>query len=870
MTLFEKLQEKVNNWRTSNYQCPDYPQIKEILNYNKLEEGYFRFLRKPQFEAIETYLYLRFVLKTPNTIDLYKSLFDGDKEQIFKALGINHINKAAITYVNVEEVLNDIKDNLEIVKEHKYETLHEALNLDYASYILALAMGTGKTILIGSIIAIEFAISLDKEQEKQELRLMKNALIFAPGKTIIESLREISEIAFDKILPPRLFKKLAPNLKINYTKDGDKRFDGVIENSLYNILVTNCEKIILKSTTAKKDFFGQKKEEKELTENLRLQKITSLSNLGIFSDEAHNTYGNNLGNNLKRVRQTINHIHKNKDLVCVVNSTGTPYFKRLPLKEVVFWYSLEEGIRDNILKSVKENIISYNFKGEKEEDIICDIIKDFFDNYKDIKLYSGQMAKIAFYFKNEEHLQNCKIAIEKALTTISLSPSLILVNTQKSTKKEIEEFHKLNNPDSQKRIILLVEKGKEGWNCPSLFATALIKEVTSSNNYILQASTRCLRQVKENRQKAKIYLSNKNIEILDKELKENFNIDIDKLKQEDISKIKEERAILRKSNIPKLEIVREIKKIVRDEDQTKANISLTKPQEKIEEDLNLLSKTEYNLENGSLKEADFAKKIKQVDNGYIGIYEAALKIATNYHLQFKEVLISLNKIYPNAILPKTHLKSLFEQVESQVSKYKTIKEKIREALAIIKIKDEEGNYNFEKDDKGLFYHTIRFKENSLREELLLKYEDQKQKNKKDLGFHLSIYDFDSKPEKNFFTKVLSILELKESEVEDIYFTGSINDTKKTDFYFEYKNENGRYNNYFPDFIITKKNGEFLIVEIKAEDKEQDQQTQNKKKAVEYLEGIEENKFKYVVIYTNEQIEDNNKEFLEVEKFATSK
>ena len=62
----------------------------------------------------------------------------------------------------------------------------------------------------------------------------------------------------------------------------------------------------------------------------------------------------------------------------------------------------------------------------------------------------------------------------------------------------------------------------------------------------------------------------------------------------------------------------------------------------------------------------------------------------------------------------------------------------------------------------------------------------------------------------------------------------------------------------------------MIVEIKAEDKEQDQQTQNKKKAVEYLEGIEENKFKYVVIYTNEQIEDNNKDFLEVEKLVASK
>ncbi len=548
MTLFKKLQEQIKSWRAIDYKCPEFPQIKEILNFNKLEDGSSKFLRKPQFEAIEAYLYLRFILKTPQTIELYKMLFEDDKMALFKMLGISHINKDAIDDVDLERVLIRIKTDAEFVKKHKYQTLHEALNLDYASYILALAMGTGKTILIGSIIAIEFAIAIDfKELETpQDIKLMHNALIFAPGKTIIESLQEISDIAFDKILPARLFKKLAPNLKINYTTDGDKRFDGVIEGGLYNILVTNCEKIILRNVSSKNDLFNQKAEEKTLTENLRLQKITSLEGLGVFSDEAHNTYGNNLGDDLKRVRETINHIHKNTDLVCVINTTGTPYFKKEPLKEVVFWYSLEEGIKDNILKSVKDNIVSYNFDGTNEGEIIGDIIKDFFVSYGEVRLYSGQMAKIAFYFKSEDHLQDCKLAIEKALTTISQSPTLILVNTQKSSKKEIEDFNKLNSPESQKRIVLLIDKGKEGWNCPSLFATALIREASSSNNFILQASTRCLRQVKENKERAKIYLSSKNIEILDKELQENFNISIGDFGSEDNSKIIEKKVFIRK------------------------------------------------------------------------------------------------------------------------------------------------------------------------------------------------------------------------------------------------------------------------------------------------------------------------------------
>jgi hypothetical protein len=402
---------------------------------------------------------------------------------------------------------------------------------------------------------------------------------------------------------------------------------------------------------------------------------------------------------------------------------------------------------------------------------------------------------------------------------------------------------------------LLIDKGKEGWNCPSLFATALIREASSSNNFILQASTRCLRQVRENKERAKIYLSSKNIEILDKELQENFNISIGEFSKEDTNNIIEKKAFVRKYKMPKLEIIKEINKVVRDNGGIKELLVLKKP--KLAE--NELSKTIYRLEDGGLKESGFANKI-ETRQDYLGVLNAAFKIAQNYHLGYKEIVSELSKLYPEQILPAIHLKSLFEQIEEQFGEYKITKERVREALAIIKIQDEDGNYNFEKDDNGVFYHTIRFKEGSEREKLLLEHKDE------DLGFHLSVYDFDSKPEKNFFTKILNILQIDKKDVEDVYFTGSINDVKKTDFYFEYKGEDGKYHNYFPDFIITKKNGEFLIVEIKAQNKKEDKEVLNKKKAVSYLEGIEENKFKYVVIYTDEQIEDDNVYFLRVKNF----
>lgn len=62
-------------------------------------------------------------------------------------------------------------------------------------------MGAGKTILIGAIIATEFAMSLDYPDGT----FVENALVLAPGKTIQESLRELAAVAYDQVLPPRLY-----------------------------------------------------------------------------------------------------------------------------------------------------------------------------------------------------------------------------------------------------------------------------------------------------------------------------------------------------------------------------------------------------------------------------------------------------------------------------------------------------------------------------------------------------------------------------------------------------------------------------------------------------------------------------------------
>ena len=58
-------------------------------------------------------------------------------------------------------LLEQIKTDDAMVKRYNLESLRETLALAYPSYIFALAMGAGKTILIAAIIATEFAMALE-------------------------------------------------------------------------------------------------------------------------------------------------------------------------------------------------------------------------------------------------------------------------------------------------------------------------------------------------------------------------------------------------------------------------------------------------------------------------------------------------------------------------------------------------------------------------------------------------------------------------------------------------------------------------------------------------------------------------------------
>jgi len=563
MHLYEALSNSVDDWRRKNYAHAEYDIISEILEWAKSPEGEGFRLRPPQLRALETYWYLRLVRDTPHIFDLYQNYF-GSRKELLEALGIPSAAFEQVDY-DLKSLWRHVQTNDEFVKGYKLEALRETLTLDYPSYILALTMGAGKTILIGAIIATEFAMAF----EYPEGPFVQNALVFAPGKTIIESLRQLAETRFDRILPPRLFKQFAASVKLTFTRDGEKDIP-VTRKSLFNVIVTNTEKIRIRKEDVRKadlGLFARDKEDeaKQEVANLRLQAIASLPHLAVFSDEAHHTYGQSLNTDLKKVRKTVDYLAANTNVVCVINTTGTPYFQKQPLRDVIIWYSLSEGIRDQILKEVKDDIRAYDFE-DNVEDYVAHVVEDFFKDYGDVTLPDGTPAKLAIYFPQTSDVARYRPTIDTKLVELGLSPTVALEHHTSNENKA--DFDRFKSKDSAHRIALLVDRGVEGWDVPALFACALARKLKTSNNFVLQAASRCLRQVPGNNEPARIYLSSDNKSALDKELAENYGERLSDITHAS-SKSRSAIVSLRKLQIPPLVLKQIFRTVVRHEGVTR-------------------------------------------------------------------------------------------------------------------------------------------------------------------------------------------------------------------------------------------------------------------------------------------------------------
>ncbi len=785
--FLQHIQQKVSTWRDDGHKGVERETLNILTHIKRVG-----FLHKPQIEALETYIYLKEIIGNKSSLEVFKSLFENEKDML---LGLGVPRDEAF------DLLGN-KEKIEALMAEKFGVS------DYPNQVYALTMGAGKTILMAVMATYDFVLSFYHPDDK---RFAKNALVFAPDTTIIESLKEIKTFDYTRVIPKE-YQNILLNIKYHYLESPETPLSPI---GNYNIIVSNSQKIILKTrrteNSATKRLFGDWNElEKREIENKRLAVLRGLSNLIIFVDEAHHSYGKTLEGTLKKIRQTINYLHGNTPLVGVANFTGTPYVSNKMIADVVYHFGLKQGIEKGILKQVR----FFEYTQVKGGKFIKDVIDKFWDEYGEKRMES-RLPKIAFYATNIDDLQKeLRPKLEVILANKGISLDKILeYHTEAETSKE--EFLNCDTIDSKKQFILLVGKGTEGWNCRSLVACALYRKPKSAI-FVLQSSTRCLRSIGDNSTIGSIFLSEENYRILDKELKNNFATNIEELSAQEV-KIFEHTLKIEKKK--KLKITKLLKEIIAIKNQDLNKIKIDVSKFKPEEYKSLVGEGGIFLNEGKAgyKKAQATRELKE--NGNLTFYEIIEFINRYTHLpclDIEEILERngllrgelIKKVNKNMALLPFIVSSILANAYQYQEKTETIEEEIELAkMYPFKISVEQG-----------------------RNILVISREQMEEAHGKSrIGFHINPYNFDSTDEKDLFKYLRDVLD-KDEAIVDVYFTGGATDPTHNDFYFEYYSpDNKRIARYFPDFLVETTKNRFLVVEVKS----------NREK-----EGYEKNKQEY--------------------------
>lgn len=797
------------------------------------------FLRKPQFEALEMYVFLKEFLDNKSVLELFTEWRDRDSDFADASFYSVHGEQLTITETFDEVKTKKTYDKLFTEMCHYQE--------DYTNYIFALTMGLGKTVLMATCIFYEFLLANKYPKDK---RFCQNALVFAPDKTVLQSLKEIQTMDKSKVVPPEYAPFIEANIRFHFLEEAGVTL-GTIDDSKFNIIISNAQKIILKkknkqdNATIKffKDttpapalggmFAGMEEadEPTELIDNQRFKKISRLPQLGVYVDEAHHLFGANFSAKKKKdgtvdkssLRVTINELAKATDIVACYNYTGTPYVNKTLLPEVVYAYGLRESIQNRYLKEV----VAKEYNIVKDEDFLKGVVTDFFSEYKD-KIYEGILPKLAIFATTiEEATDIVKPAVERCLVMLGIDTKTILVNVGDAKITKDTDIRNFNNLDivgttgSTKQVIILVGKGREGWNCRSLFGVAMFRS-PKSKVFVLQATMRCLRAITDEQQKAMVFLSQDNTAILKDELGKNFNVDISDLGQKNKTpKKRYEVRVLPPPRTIKLSLVKktydmhkkEYSEPIRfgvEEIDLKAYETTVKTHDIVrnvkareENRDDLVDKKEYNLYT-------LAAEIARYLNMSPIEVTTILTEATDTAEKLLEAVNKYNKILWDVVMPRI-IATLYETTSKT--------EAVEKELVLLKQPPKGGYYEFSgnpeltiKKDNASFSDDEPFSP------------DEKQKT-----FHASTYVFDSKPEKKLFLDYV-----KSNKVKEIYFTGMFT-SGQGDFGIQYFDpDSQRLRMYYPDFFAKMSDDTYEIIEVKGDHMLKDPIVQIKERAAREL------------------------------------
>lgn len=803
---------------------------KKFLAYNDSNENKDAFLREPQFEALEMYVFIKEFM---NNAHMYQ-IFDEwrNRQNRFADASYYTIHKGGQgTLLDVGDEQNEI-----VFKQmKKYKE-------DYPNYIYALTMGLGKTILMATCIFYEFLLAKKYPKDK---RFCHNALVFAPDKTVLESLREI--MTFDKtlVVPPEYARVLDSNIKFHFLEETGITLH-TIDDSDFNIVISNNQKIIVKkkrkadtptdvlfgSGSLLADIYGNDDDDDadvwddaSLMDNQRFKKLCRLPQLGVYVDEAHHLFGANLekelrsgGANKTSLRNTINMLAASTSIVACYNYTGTPYVNKQVLPEVVYAYGLNESIAHGYLKDADP----IGFENVKNEEFLRTSIMKFWERYGD-KTYEGLLPKLAIFAANvKEATDVVRPVVEKVLSELGIPLSSILVNTGDPSVTKDEDIKNFNNLDvigtegSKKQFIILVEKGREGWNCRSLLGIALFRS-PSSKVFVLQATMRCLRQLTKQQLKATIFLSKENYDTLDDELRKNYNMELSDFgKSPNTNKKTYKVRVLPPPRSIKMKRLWHEYSLVKKEyaepiDFKLEDLDESKYEAKMYEKGSLrldLSEKETNIdalkEQERFSEFSLTAEISRYMNIPCLTVAKILRESIDGSQSIVEAVNRHNEILEDVIIPEI-FHTLYEVKSTQKSEDVD--------MVLLREPKDAGYYEF-----------------SGTEELVItKGHNNFTRQEEDKSFHADTYCFDSKPERECFLQYIS-----SNKVKEIYFTGMFTANQGDLSVQYYDPESKRLRKYYPDFLARMEDGSYQLIEVKGDNKIDDEVVLAKKAAAEEM------------------------------------
>jgi superfamily II DNA or RNA helicase len=893
--LYNIIKQKRNRWLQSE-ECT----VKELLVYIE-QQG---FMRDAQIEAIKTYLFLKIACGNQ---PLWRLFAEGK----FNTLNIDDLSltvSARQTMANTPAAvalleyarLKDRKGKQLAPELEKFINANPAdidykkafkdlfYGVDYTDYLFSLPMGAGKTYLMAAFIYLDLYFAQNEPNNKV---FAHNFIIFAPSglkSSVIPSLKTIQKFNPAWIIPePRAseLKKLVKfevldaqksQNKSNKTKNPNTQKLNMyqpLDDLMGLVAVTNAEKVILDKVFDDDIKFDFSDDEKYKQANELRNIIGKIPNLAIYIDEVHHAVDEDI-----KLRKVVTHWTANNTFNAVIGFSGTPYLekaeavtlanqfniKNIELTNVVYYYPLIDGI-DNFLKKPSVKISSDN----NSLSIVEQGVRDFLSVYKDTRYADGTIAKLAIYCGNIENLEeNIYPKVAEIATEYGLNSGDAILkfhkgnSTYKITQEAETEFVSLDLPISKKQIILLVQIGKEGWDCRSLTGVILSQKGDCPTNMTLQTSCRCLRQVdRGQRETALIWLNRFNADTLNKQLQQQQDITLEEFSTKSNAKALTE--LKRYSRMDTLKVppidfyqlkVRYDTLIIEEKTDTAAKLQNAVSDEAKEniliEEQNLQGEiiNRYQLSESGEEQADFNQwlyLIVKESFGFVTMND--LKKQEDILRQiFSEITYLRQGIetpcYKNecnqSLIRSNIRKAFYEKRE-----IKMIEEIIPQKAALLNIKNFTTEIQTENPDafkpeqpiveriinadNGKIGGEISDATNQEIARLAIegKFDEAKQLREQNsdvperkFTYHYLPYRFDSSFEWRFLKEVLSLQDFKNKGLE-IYFNG---DDNLTDFQIachKKQNQSWKYiGKYIPDFLIIKRKDnaiyQAIIIETK--------------------------------------------------------